>query len=30
MPETRASSGADAVLASTPTGVDAVLDHPVQ
>ena len=30
MPETRASSGADAVLRSTPTRVDAVLDHGVE
>ena len=30
MPETRASSGAEAVLTSTPTRVDAVLDHRVE
>ena len=30
MPETRASNGADAVFTSTPTRVDAVLDHGVE
>ena len=29
-PETRASSGAEAVLRSTPTRVDAILDHRVE